>query len=127
MFIIRRSYTFQAAHFLTTLQDQHKCRRLHGHNYTIIFELVSNKLDKHGFVVDVGFLDVIIGAYIKKNWDHRLLNDVSDFKDLPTTSEVIAKTAFEKFFCQFPQLYSVTVKETDRITATYVDPSAMKF
>lgn len=67
---IRRKVNIACAHALTSLPDGHKCKRLHGHNYSIEVELSSRTIDQHGMVVDFG----VIKDYVEQ-FDHINLND----------------------------------------------------
>lgn len=83
---IQRRYAFEAAHFLPKVHDNHKCKRMHGHNYE--FEVtVSGALDDRGWVLDFWDLDDIVNPIVAK-LDHRLLNDIRGLEN--PTAEVIA-------------------------------------
>lgn len=89
MYSISKRFEFSASHALTHLPSEHKCYRLHGHNYEVVIELVSNKLDDRGFVLDYGELD-FVKKYIDENLDHRHLNDLFGDPD-KTTAERLAE------------------------------------
>jgi 6-pyruvoyltetrahydropterin/6-carboxytetrahydropterin synthase len=72
---IARRWRFAAAHQLDKLPEDHKCHRLHGHNYTCEIE-VSGDLDGMGMVVDYAVLDGVCGNDLKARFDHRNLNDL---------------------------------------------------
>lgn len=115
MFIISKEFHFESAHKLRGLPPDHPCSRLHGHGYIAIFTFKRTTVDEIGFVVDYRSMDNI------KNWidgeiDHRCLNDIFDFNP---TAELIAKHFYEVFIETFPDLASVTIKETQKTAATY--------
>jgi 6-pyruvoyltetrahydropterin/6-carboxytetrahydropterin synthase len=60
---------------LDSLPEGHKCKRLHGHNYTVELIFRGENLDEHGFIRDfdslTGFQD-----WLNASVDHRHLNDV---------------------------------------------------
>lgn len=115
MYKIGISYEFEAGHYLTGLPDTHKCTRQHGHNYVLIVELASEKLDDVGFVTD--YFDIRpIKEYIDREWDHRMLNDIVDFN---TTVENLACFLYKKFKPEFPMLSAITIKETPSTYARY--------
>lgn len=74
-YLITKDFAFSAAHYLNDLPPEHKCARLHGHNYIVRVELVSEGLDATGFVLDYGALSPV-SRLIDAHMDHRLLNDV---------------------------------------------------
>lgn len=113
MYIITKEFNFSAGHFLCDLRPGHPCGRFHGHNYKVIVELRSTKLE-NGFVRDYGDLKPI-KDFIDNNLDHRHLNDILE----QPTAEQIARFLFDRFKNEFPELNSVTVKETDKTTAKY--------
>jgi 6-pyruvoyltetrahydropterin/6-carboxytetrahydropterin synthase len=72
---ICRSYTFEAAHHLPALPPAHKCRRMHGHSYTVEIR-VSGPVDEKGLVrgVEFGWLDTLMEPIINSA-DHHIWND----------------------------------------------------
>lgn len=123
MYSIAKEFTFSASHQLLNLPEEHQCARLHGHNYTVIVELLSVRLDEVGFVIDYGELD-FIKKYIDDNLDHKHLNDVLGFNP---TAEKMAKFLYEQFEIMFNEigykdvLSKVSVKETDKTIASYYE------
>jgi 6-pyruvoyltetrahydropterin/6-carboxytetrahydropterin synthase len=115
MYTISKEFTFSASHKLENLPADHPCSRVHGHNYIVIIELESDKLDDKGFVVDYRKLD-LIKQFINNHLDHRHLNDEFTFN--PTAGN-IAKYIYEIFLKTYPQLSAVTVKETPKTTVRY--------
>jgi 6-pyruvoyltetrahydropterin/6-carboxytetrahydropterin synthase len=115
MFTIRKSFEFSASHQLDGLPTIHPCSRLHGHNYKVEIVLKAKELDEVGFVKDYRLLDEI-KAFIDTTLDHRHLNDVFQFNP---TAENIAKHLYIFIKLRFTQLYAVTVKETEKTSATY--------
>lgn len=114
MFIIQKQFGFEAAHKLEGLPWDHPCSRPHGHSYAAIFTLKSTTLNDVGFVRDYRDLDRI-KRFIDDKLDHRDLNQVLAFNP---TAELIAKFLYESF-ADIPELTAVTVKETEKTTATY--------
>jgi 6-pyruvoyltetrahydropterin/6-carboxytetrahydropterin synthase len=82
---ITKDFTFDAAHQLHGLPDDHKCRRLHGHTYRVRL-YVEGPLDKVGMIADY---DEIAKAWapIADHLDHRYLNDIAGL-DKPTTENL---------------------------------------
>jgi 6-pyruvoyltetrahydropterin/6-carboxytetrahydropterin synthase len=115
MFTISKEFTFDAAHQLIGLPDDHPCTRLHGHTYTVIVELSSPVLNDTGFVLDYREL-AMVKRYIDDNLDHRNLNDVLNMNP---TAELIAMHIYEYFKELIPRLTAVTVKETPKTKARY--------
>lgn len=76
-FTIAKRFAFSASHVLTKVPDDHKCRRLHGHNYEAEIICSSDELDERGMVVDYFDLDPA-KRLIDDTLDHRHLNDVVD-------------------------------------------------
>lgn len=116
MFTISKEYHFSASHVLYELDDDHPCSRLHGHNYIVIVELQSETLNDSGFVRDYRELDEL-KRYIDDKIDHRHLNDVLG-KD-NTSAENIAKHFYDWCKSRWPEVSSVSVKETPKTLATY--------
>lgn len=114
MFEISKTFRFSAAHHLPGVPEGHKCRRVHGHNYTLTVRLRAAEL-RGGMVRDYGELQPV-ADWLGMLFDHRDLNEA-----LPNpTAEVLAHAVFDRFKGEFPELYAVTVSETPGTTATYV-------
>lgn len=113
MYRISKEFSFEASHQLVGLQESHPCMRVHGHSYKCILEFKSETL-KNGFVIDFRELD-IIKHQINDLFDHRHLNLLIE----QPTSENIAKFIFDLVKTRFPELVKVTIKETDKTSASY--------
>lgn len=71
---LKRTYHFEAAHYLPMVARDHKCSRLHGHSYTVdVF--IRGAVGANGMVVDFAEVDRIVRPIIR-TLDHSLLNDV---------------------------------------------------
>ena len=70
-------------------------QRLHGATYIVDVELRRRNLDADGIVVDIGrateSLQSILAAFSYRN-----LDDVPDFTGRNTTTEVLARTVFDR-------------------------------
>ena len=42
--MIEKIFSFDSAHFLPHVPDDHKCRNLHGHTYTLKVEVIGDCL-----------------------------------------------------------------------------------
>jgi 6-pyruvoyltetrahydropterin/6-carboxytetrahydropterin synthase len=83
---IARRYHFEAAHYLPHVADDHKCKRMHGHNYEVEIWCVGPVLP-NGFLIDFWDLDKQVQPLIDRV-DHRCLNDVDGLEN--PTAELIA-------------------------------------
>lgn len=84
---IRKSFDFDAAHFLPHVPEGHKCRRMHGHTYKVevtCMGVPQTEGPEAGMVVDYARID----KPILEALDHRTLNDVLGLEN-PTT-EILA-------------------------------------
>lgn len=142
---ITKSFRFEAAHRLDHLSADHKCYRLHGHNYEVILELgMLGPLVpiRGGMVVDYGELSATFGEYLKEEVDHRYIvpdhipGDAFAFQQYVledqdfTTAECIAShfaAVIQKRYVWSWALNSVTVKETPDTSATFVVGNRWKY
>lgn len=129
MWVISKTYSFSASHELRDMPEGHPCKRNHGHNYEVEIALVGYELDDKSMVADYGLIDAA-GKWIEEQYDHRLLNDVIGISpiDRQPTAEALATTIAAKILTEEEWekwshlLYSVTVKETPKTSATFVIP-----
>lgn len=101
--------SFAAAHKLPQVAPDHKCYRLHGHNFKVELH-VTGHVDPHmGWVEDFG---VIRNAFepLRLQLDHQYLNDIEGLEN--PTSENIAMWIFHRLETSIPQLSAVCVHET---------------
>jgi 6-pyruvoyltetrahydropterin/6-carboxytetrahydropterin synthase len=106
---IFREFTFEAAHRLPYVPDDHKCSRLHGHSYRIEVRVSGPVGSETGWVVDF--------ADLKEAWkplhetlDHHYLNEVPGLEN--PTSENLARWIWERLALNLDGLSEVVVRET---------------
>ncbi len=114
---IRKS--FSAAH---TLAIGGKCEELHGHNFMVDVTAGSESVNNEGVVIDFRVLKAWVHE-IFEEIDHKFLNDLSAFKDMNPSAEIIARFIYtrllEKTSAAGITLRKVTVWESDNAYATY--------
>ena len=83
---LTKSFTFEAAHFLPSFPEGHKCRRMHGHSFHVTIFMDGPTVHPENWVIDY--------ADITKAWqplhellDHRTLNDIPMLGN-PTVEEL---------------------------------------
>lgn len=86
MLSITRRYSFEAAHWLPKVHEDHKCHRVHGHNYEIEVT-VTKPIQDDGFLIDFWDLDKVVAPLVEMV-DHRTLNDIPGLQN--PTAELIA-------------------------------------
>lgn len=116
MYTIAKRFEFSASHTIGGLPADHRCSRLHGHNYEVEVILQSPMLDAAGFVRDYGEL-AAVKDFLDATVDHKHLNDV--FGHDRTTAEVISKWLYEWCKRRWPEVVAVRVRETPRTWAEY--------
>lgn len=113
---LTKTLTFDAAHWLPTFPDGHKCRRVHGHSYRVEIVLEGDVPPQRGYLVD--FTDVkAAAAPLIGQLDHQMLNDVAGL-EIPT-AENIARWFYERLKPRLPQLAAVRLHETEGNCAEY--------
>lgn len=122
---LTRTYEFAAAHRLhvPTLSDEvnldlfGKCNNPAGHGHNYVLEVsVAGELDPvTGWIADLGDLDSVVNAEVIDRYDHRNLNeDIPEFQNRPTTSEIVATEIFNRLRAKLPNLHRVRLLETAR-------------
>ena len=106
---LRKTFQFEAAHLLPHLPATHKCRRLHGHSFSVEIVVAGECDAQLGWLMD--FAE--ISAAFKPLWeqlDHYYLNDIPGL-DNPT-SENLAVWIWQRLKPNLPLLTEVAVAET---------------
>lgn len=70
-------------------------QRLHGATYVVDLKINAENLDANGVVVDIGAAHTALAETLEP-WAYRNLDDLKEFKGVNTTTEFLAKTAFDK-------------------------------
>jgi 6-pyruvoyltetrahydropterin/6-carboxytetrahydropterin synthase len=106
---IFKEFSIEAAHWLPNVPEGHKCRRMHGHSFSIQV-YVEGPLDSRlGWVMDFADIKAAFQT-IEDQIDHRCLNDVEGL-DNPT-SENLARWIWARLKPTLPALGKVIVRET---------------
>lgn len=113
---LKKSFSFEAAHWLPTFPEGHKCRRMHGHSFHVDVYVSGDVPEGQGFLIDYGDIKQAIEP-ICKQLDHYLLNDIEGLEN--PTAEMIAKWIFDRLKPTLPMLSAVHVHETCTTEAIY--------
>lgn len=123
---LTRVYEFAASHRLHSevLSDEEnlrlygKCNNPQGHGHNYVLEVtVEGELDPTtGFLCNLEDLDCTVEQSVVNRYDHKNLNgDLPEFRNRPTTSEVVATEIFERLNGKVPaKLHRVRLWETAR-------------
>ncbi|MEQ9616959.1 MAG: 6-carboxytetrahydropterin synthase QueD [Phycisphaerales bacterium] len=104
-----KGFDFEAAHWLPTFPEGHKCRRMHGHSFRVEVIVEGDVPEEQGFLMDYGDIKAAI-APVRDALDHRVLNEIGGLEN--PTSEVIARWVWEKLRDDLPLLSEIVVHET---------------
>jgi len=113
---LTKSFTFEAAHWLPTFPEGHKCRRLHGHSFHVDVVVAGEVPVEKGYLVDYGEIKQAM-APIKGQLDHYLLNEIEGLEN--PTAEMLAKWVYDRLKPSLPLLEAVRVHETCTTEAEY--------
>jgi 6-pyruvoyltetrahydropterin/6-carboxytetrahydropterin synthase len=106
---LAKSFSFEAAHWLPTFPEGHKCRRMHGHSFHVEV-IVEGDIDpRKGYLIDYGDISDAVDP-LREQLDHRCLNDIAGLEN--PTSELIAAWLWERLRAELPLLAEIIVRET---------------
>ena len=114
-----KSFGFEAAHWLPTFAEGHKCRRMHGHSFRVEIVVEGEVSPDKGYLIDYGDIQGAIEP-VRGQLDHRCLNDIEGL-DNPT-SEVLAAWLWQRLEPTLPLLAEVIVAETCSSRCIYRGP-----
>ncbi len=113
---LTKQFHFEAAHFLPTFPEGHKCRRLHGHSFRFDV-VVEGELDpQRGYLIDYGDISRAVDPVVKQ-LDHYCLNDIEGLQN--PTAEMLAIWLYQKVKPALPLLSKIVVYETCTSACTY--------
>lgn len=113
---LKKQFTFEAAHFLPNVPENHKCKRLHGHSYKIIITIRGPVDPKIGWVMDFGEITKVVKVIIDQ-LDHRLLNEILGLEN--PTSENLVVWIWNKLKPNLPLLHTIEISETCNSSCVY--------
>lgn len=127
---IVKSIDFCYGHRL--LEHGGKCRHLHGHNGRVEIVL-EGELDAQGMVRDFGEVKDVVGAWIEREFDHRMILQREDpvvplleqaaeplkLIDFPPTAENLARLIYEHAESRALPVREVRFWETPTSQAVY--------
>ena len=106
---IWKDFTFEAAHKLPNLPEDHKCARLHGHSYQVRI-YVEGDLDPHlEWVVDFADIKQALDPILEQ-LDHYYLNDIDGLEN--PTSEILVRWIWQRLKPRLPSLSKIQVAES---------------
>jgi len=113
---ITKRFTFDSAHWLPRVPETHKCRRLHGHTYTVELGLEGPVDPEMGWVEDYGAVTAAFKP-IMDELDHHCLNEIPGLEN--PTAENLARWIHDRLREDLSPLADVTVRETSTTSAVY--------
>lgn len=114
---LRKDYTFEAAHRLPHVPPDHKCYRMHGHSFRVEVCVAGEVDEQLGWLQDYGEITAVVEPLIKKELDHRPLNEVPGLEN--PTSEMLCRWLWRRLAPLLPKLAEITVHETCAARCTY--------
>lgn len=106
---IWKEFTFEAAHLLPNLPENHKCRRLHGHSYSVRVYVEGDLDPELGWVTDFGNIKEAC-LPVREELDHYYLNDIEGLEN--PTAENIARWIWQRLHSRLPNLSKIEIDET---------------
>ena len=100
-----------------------KCEELHGHNWKVEVEVIGDRLDGVGLLIDFSELKRLVHEELSC-LDHCFLNDLEPFQKSNPSSELLARHIHAELRAKLPagvSLAAVTVWESDKACATYTE------
>lgn len=137
MYILKKSFTFDAAHRLANHKG--KCRNIHGHTYKVVVTLIGPELNDSDMLIDFGDISNLVRQYLDDHYDHALILDIDEDKLIKAllpfklklltvpgapTAENMSKWLYEHFHPIFSNCglgLSIEVWETPTSSAEYHD------
>ena len=111
-----KSFTFEAAHFLPSFPEGHKCRRMHGHSFSVDVHVDGEIPQGEFHLIDYGEMMTVIEP-LRTQLDHYCLNEIEGLEN--PTSEMIAKWIWDRLKPGLPLLSEIVVHETCASRCSY--------
>ena len=119
MYSVSVKHEFEARHF--TIMADGSPEPPHWHHWQVEVEVMSDKLDNHGFVMDFIELEKIVKTAASPLVGCTIVNNLAIFKDTPPTAERVAEYFMNQVLYSLPdsvKLGKVVVEEAKNCKAT---------
>ena len=113
---LTKRFTFEAAHWLPTFPEGHKCRRMHGHSFRAEVIVEGDVDPARGYLIDYGEMTRLIEP-VRKRLDHYVLNEIDGLAN--PTAELLARWIYDRLKPELPLLACVRIGETCTTEAEY--------
>ena len=104
-----KDFRFEAAHYLPSAPEGHKCRRMHGHSFHGEVAVRGPIDPRTGWLIDFADLKRAVDPVVSR-LDHYLLNEIEGLEN--PTSEKIAVWIWDRVAPSLPNLSRITIEET---------------
>lgn len=106
---IFKEFTFDSAHFLPNVPEDHKCRNMHGHTYRLKVWIEDQPDPQYGWVMDFAVLKQVVKPVVAQ-LDHKCMNNVNGLEN--PTCEQIAIWIWNQLKPSLPKLATIELHET---------------
>lgn len=113
---LTKTFRFEAAHWLPTFPEGHKCRRMHGHSFYVDLVVEGEVSPEKGYLIDFGEIKAAWNP-LEDRLDHYCLNDIEGLEN--PTAELLARWIYDRIKPKLPLLSIVRVHETCTSAAEY--------
>lgn len=121
MFRLSSIKMISAAHVLRDYEGP--CARVHGHNWNVKIDVLSDQLNNVGLCIDFKQLDEILWKVIGP-FDHNNFNIIAPFDKINPTAENIAKYFYGEIKKLLPEsvvLDKISIWETENYLVEYFE------
>jgi 6-pyruvoyltetrahydropterin/6-carboxytetrahydropterin synthase len=113
---IFREFSFDSAHFLSKVPEEHKCRKVHGHTYRLKLYFRGEIDPDMGWLIDFSEIKESTSKLLEQ-LDHNLLNDVDGLEN--PTCELLAIWIWKRLKTRLPELVRIELNETPNAGVIY--------
>ena len=118
MYELKVESSFSAAHHLLNYEGE--CENQHGHNWKVEVYIKGTELDKSNLLIDFKVLKRELNTVLN-TLDHKDINTLEEFKNISPSSEIISKYIYTKLKKRIKEIYKVSVWETEKSCASYIE------